>query len=95
MPRTGRRRPPRQRPVRSHERLLRGVFGLVGVAEVPVAGTHYRRAFPVDEAAECVPVPAEDCLDGCPVIAKFECDLAAPLVASWGPPSRWEPGSPA
>ena len=48
------------------------------VTEDPIAGTDNGRAFPVDEAAKGIPVTGEDGLDGCPVILKVDCDLAAP-----------------
>ena len=48
--------PARQRTVRGHERLLRGVLGLVEVAEDPMAGPDDRRRLALDEPAEGISV---------------------------------------
>jgi hypothetical protein len=55
--------PPREAPERDHERLLRGILGLVEVAEDPVTGADHGSRFLVDEKAERLPISREDGLD--------------------------------
>ena len=55
--------PARERSVGGHERLLRGVLGLVEVAEDPMAGPDDRRRFALDQMPIGITVAGEDGVD--------------------------------